>query len=88
MPFLRVHSVTRSKQRTALLRVLSDSELGTSSISKWEKGIAGITAAITTSRSNSCCCNPIGAAKKSEIDGYVAALSHASDAVLMVSVDA
>ena len=86
MSGLRAYSVTRSKQRTALLRELSDSELGTSSISGWENGIVGITAAITTGRSNGCCCNAIGAAKKSEIDGYAAALSHARDAVLMVSV--
>ena len=84
----RVYSVTRSKQRTALLRGLSDSELGTSSKSGWENGIVGITAAITTDPSKSCCCNAIRAAKKSEIDGYAAALSHARDAVLMVSVDA
>ena len=88
MSGLRAYSVTRSKQRTALLMGLSDSELGTSSISGWENGIVGITAAITTGRSNSCCCNAIGAAKKSEIDGYAAALSHARDAVPMVSVDA
>ena len=88
MSGLRAYSVTRSKQRTALLMGLSDSELGTSSISGWENGIVGITAAITTCRSNGCCCNAIGAAKKSEIDGYAAALSHARDAVPMVSVDA
>ena len=88
MSKLRVYSVTRSKQRTALLRKLSDSELGTSSISEWENGIVGITAAITTGRSNSCCCNAIGASKKRKNDGYAAALSHARDAVLMVSVDA
>ena len=88
MSGLRVYSVTRSKQRTALLRGLSDSELGSSSKSGWENGIDGITAAITTDRSKSCCCKAIGSAKKSEIDGYAAALRHARDAVQMVSVDA